>query len=436
MKDFDRKLQNLLKWINDDDAENGQKTSTISTSSLNQSYVSPALKVKDVSGSGRGIYTTTSLNSNFKIIKVPHKYLLNFKTVLTHLSKYMNQQNSSIDDDEITKIYKAFTRDEILKLTSFQLLSLYITLEKQRGTNSFWKPFLDSLPSEEDFLYLPIYYPDDILKLLPYTTKQHASKVKSRFEKDYETVISLLRSKNVDNQVITKLIPKSKFLLSWLSINSRCLYMDLPTSHTPEDNFTLAPYIDFINHSDNEQCVMKIDPSGFHVSTTTNYKEDDQIFFNYGPHSNEFLLCEYGFIIPNNKWDDINISKQLIEKLSNLQIEFLKEQNYFDNYTFTSTGLSFRTEVCLAILQEKDPKESRKLRALINGNIDSEVYKRGSNQIMKSILNDIRQESNSKQYLEFANNDDGEDNKLRKQLIGTIYKNRYNLASTYLNSID
>ena len=47
----------------------------------------------------------------------------------------------NLDGDQFTNIYSKLTREEILELSSFQLLSIYLTFEKQRGTNSFWKPF-------------------------------------------------------------------------------------------------------------------------------------------------------------------------------------------------------------------------------------------------------------------------------------------------------
>ncbi|KAI5964335.1 uncharacterized protein KGF55_002277 [Candida pseudojiufengensis] len=441
MFNFESKLQNLIKWIDNKDclySQNAKLSSlnpSSATNSSNQSYISSNLVVKDVEGSGRGIYTNATLTSDTKIIRVPHKYLLNFKTVLSALSRYLKNTSVDTGDDEITKVYKLFTLEEFSKLTSFQLLSFYITLEKKRGFSSFWKPFLDTLASEDDFKFMPLYFSDNVFGLLPKTTKKHATIVKTRFERDYELVKNLLLSKNLDKQTVENLLPKSEFLLSWLNINSRCLYMTLPTSHTTEDNFTLAPYIDFINHSDDDQCHMKIDSLGFHVTTSTKYEVGDQIFFNYGPHSNELLLCEYGFIIPHNKWDDLNISEQLISKMSNSQIDFLKDQDYFDNYTLNSEGLSFRTEVCLATLQEPMPGESRKLRALINGIIDNESYRKGNTILIKSILNEIIHESNSHQYLQFSNADNNNDNKQRKQLIGALYKNRSKLAENYLMSI-
>ena len=59
----------------------------------------------------------------------------------------------------------------------------------------------------------------------------------------------------------------------------------------------------------------------------------------------------------------------------------------------TKEGISFRTEVALATLQESDPQNSRKLLALINGYTDGDVFKEHSNALLLVILNKIIHEA-------------------------------------------
>ena len=98
--------------------------------------------------------------------------------------------------------------------------------------------------------------------------------------------------------------------------------MDLPTSKNSADNFTMAPYVDFMNHSCDDHCTLKIDGKGFQVRTTSQYNTGDQVYLSYGPHSNDFLLCEYGFVIPDNKWNDLDISQYIIPLLKPPHVEF------------------------------------------------------------------------------------------------------------------
>ncbi|KAI5968181.1 hypothetical protein KGF57_000230 [Candida theae] len=369
MEDFDFRLSHLLEWVN---------STQIGERNLQKTFISPTLVVRDVEDSGRGVYARESIKPHNLIINVPHVFLMNSVTVLNHIAKYNgmkldHQMSASADvvHDVYATIYQSLSKEELLELSSFQLLAMYIAMERKRE-KSYWKPFLEMLPTFEDFSLVTLLYDVETVNLLPESTRRMHDKVLKRFEHDFKVVFEMLSSKT-ENAL--SLVSRQEFLLSWLSVNSRCLYMKLPTSKNTQDNFTLAPYIDFINHSPDDHCNLKIDSKGFQVFTTSSYASGEQLYFSYGPHSNEFLLTEYGFIVPNNKWDDIDLTKAILAILKPQQIEFLKQHHYFGNYTVNREGLSFRTEVALATLQESTPQESRRLIGLINGNFDGTSYK-------------------------------------------------------------
>lgn len=428
MEDFDTRLSELSKWINS--TSYGGKLSR-------ETYISSDLVVKDVKGSGRGVYASENVNPNSLIINIPHRFLLNFVTVLNHIAKYngMILANHAIvpldmNHDAYTKVYQRLSKDELIKLSSFQLLSMYISIERKRN-HSYWRPFINMLPSIDDFSLMPINFDEDTLSLLPESTKAMHHKVLQRFDHDYQVIVDLLRRKSVD---VSSVVTRDEFLLSWLSINSRCLFMKLPTSSSPLDNFTMAPYVDFINHSPDDHCNLKIDGKGFQVFTTSAYSRDEQLYFSYGPHSNEFLLTEYGFIIVDNKWDDINVSKEILFLLKPNHVEFLKQYDYFDNYTVNREGMSFRTEVALAAFQESNPQESRRLIALINGTFEGSSYMTVSSRIISEILEKIIHEAERYQYLQYAD-DPNPIRRSRMKTIGQIYRNRKQLSRNVIDNL-
>ncbi|KAK6199966.1 uncharacterized protein RJT21DRAFT_37898 [Scheffersomyces amazonensis] len=431
----DKKLVSLLEWIKNTNDEQLKPSS--------HSYISSKLEVKDYGiNGGRGINATSNINRSELILRIPPSFLLNTNTVITHISKYNDSIKLSEPyytslytpynnlSDKFTKVYESLCLTDLLNLTSFQLLSLYICLEKQRGENSFWKPFIDMLPDISDFKYTPLIWKvnqvsnyEKLLLLLPKSTKQHTDNVYKRFMNDYEIVENLLHKKDFKNYITIEL-----FLWSWMCINSRCLYMTLPQSKTSADNFTLAPYVDFLNHSCEDQCSIKVDGLGFQVFTTNSYSKDQQLYLSYGPHSNDFLLCEYGFVLPyENKWNDINISNFILPLLDNNQIDFLKDNDYYDNYTLTAQGISFRTEVALAVLQEQNPQSSRKLQALLNGISDGSVYKYKSDLLLIEILEKIIHTCNNSLYLEYSDDEDIPTRE-RKRIIGILYRNMLDIC--------
>lgn len=438
---MDAKIDRLLKWINNTYDDNFQASTHL--------YISPKTEVKEVADFGRGIYAKEPVKSKELIIRIPHSFLLNSVAVIRHIGKfnesiklndllYSNIYVPQTIPDDFTEIYGKFTQEELLELSSFQLLSLFICFENQRGEHSFWKPFIDMLPDISDFILCPLIWKvlkvdsyTELLKSLPKSTARHSEKVYERFMGDYNVVKSL-----VDTKSQKSILPIDLFLWAWMCINSRCLYMDLPLSKNSSDSFTMAPYVDFLNHSCEDQCQLKIDGLGFQVYTSTAYNTNDQLYLSYGPHSNDFLLCEYGFVIPSeNKWNDLDISDMIILLLKENQSEFLKANNYYGEYTINiESGVSFRTEVALATLQEPYPETSRKLQALVNGYSDGAVYQKNSNTLLKKILEKVIHECDNKYRLEFSD-DMEETTRARKKVIGSLYYNMKQIAEKIMKDM-
>lgn len=406
-QDGDTIITSLLQWMKAKDSLG------ISTK---ESFVSSKVGAKDFGEEGRGLAANDDIVQNEEIIKIPHSYLLNAHSIIRHISHFnkdihLNEQYSNIDlfyeeesKDEVSEIYSKFQYNEMVALLSFQLVSLYLCLEQSRQS-SFWKPFLDSLPDIKAFSWTPLVWEETglshLIDYLPTEVKDHHTQVSQRFNRDKEVVKKFLTSKLllVDPKGETsaeKYITSERYLWAWMCINSRCLYMELRESNDTADNFTMAPLVDFVNHSDEDHCRLKIDNKGFHVITTTKYPSQSQIYLSYGPHSNGFLLCEYGFVLPSNKWNDIDISRYIKQDLNTDQIEFLKQYEYFDNYTIAKGSVSYRTEIALAVMQESKPFNSRKLLAYVKGLTDGESYTQSGKEILHDILNELETDITNK----------------------------------------
>ena len=53
------------------------------------------------------------------------------------------------------------------------------------------------------------------------------------------------------------------------------------------------------------------------------------MFVSYGPHSNDFLLVEYGFILESNKCDSIPLDHLILPLLSTSQAASLREDKFY-----------------------------------------------------------------------------------------------------------
>ncbi|QBM87711.1 SET domain-containing protein [Metschnikowia aff. pulcherrima] len=400
MKNIDEKIEALLAWMGND------KSEPLNTSSKSTSHVSEKLEVKDVAGSGRGLYAKASIMRNERLIRILPSYLLNFSTVLAHILKHnpatplptsvpQNLYVPAVKNDAVGEIYSRLSLETLLSLSSFQIVSLFLVLETARGTDSFWKPFIDMLPEIEELLLCPLVWKvmkmpqaDKLWAMLPRSTRKHSESVLVRFEKDMHVVSLLLQD--------TAFFSTKTFLWAWMCINSRCLYMEVPQAKDAADNFTMAPYVDFLNHLSEDQCGIKIDALGFQVFTSTSYKPGDELYFSYGPHSNEFLLCEYGFTLGQNKWNYVDITQYLTLLFSAKQTQFLQKKGYYGDYTVNGDGMSFRAEIALATLQEPEPESSRRLSSFLEGTTDGSVYERQSQILLGRILSKLIADCNSK----------------------------------------
>ncbi|EDK40262.2 hypothetical protein PGUG_04360 [Meyerozyma guilliermondii ATCC 6260] len=371
----------------------------------NVTHISSKVNVLSNETSGRGVYATQNVSAKETLVRIPHSFLMNTNTIIKHISRFNGKESvpdlgysvslpSEYTTDQWTELYAKIPISKWLQLTAFQRTALYICLEKKRKENSFWCAFISSLPKLEELDFAPIVWEveseltgskaADFFELLPRSSRNHAKKVSVRFNEDYTAVSEFLTAAKSEP------LNKMEFLWAWMCINSRCLYMSFPSSKAEADNFTLAPYVDFLNHDCDEKCAIKIDSRGFSVISCVDHAAGQELLFSYGPHSNEFLLCEYAFTMETNKWNNLDVSHHIEGIMNDAQKSFLREQGYYGDYTISETGgISFRTQVALATIQEREPAQSRRLNSLIQGYNDGESYKSVSKSLIRRILNEV-----------------------------------------------
>jgi SET domain len=90
-----------------------------------------------------------------------------------------------------------------------------------------------------------------------------------------------------------------RFVHMWCCVNSRCFYYLHPRQSKPSDPneaIAIAPGMDLFNHTDNPGCSTKYDKNGYTVVADRSYDAGEEVQLNYGPHANDVLWSEYGFL--------------------------------------------------------------------------------------------------------------------------------------------
>ncbi|CAE6526766.1 unnamed protein product [Rhizoctonia solani] len=294
-----------------------------------------------VDGAGRGLFATQDLSALETLVSVPGRLLLNARTLSNLYPEPILPQ--SISALEVNS----------LRLSSIQLLSLHLYRVKRGVKDVIFGAYIDTLPSSfSDHPIAIIQNPEIrslLLKLVPVSVASMLLDVEQRLKDDWKLAMDILgkfpnmfppgsKEEAGDPSFISE-----DYMWAWLNVNTRCLYHDLGFVQS-SDNVTMCPILDFANHT--SMYSLSITQGEFALgdemafSTSTPVKEGDQIYLRYGPHSNAFLFCEYGFVLPLDVKDariadgEIVIDCDVEELLRNakdfkLKEELLKDRNYW-----------------------------------------------------------------------------------------------------------
>jgi hypothetical protein len=226
--------------------------------------------------------------------------------------------------------------------------------------------------------------------------QEYITKQKTVFKRHRELASSHLRDGSSLHKYLLNDLDNNAFEWAWLVVNSRCIYQALSDTSSRDDNYACAPLIDMINHvpSSVPHCRLSYDISGLSVISNSHYQPGEEVYISYGAHSNEALLCEYGFTIAHDNPDNcLFLDAAIKARLMNHHVSLLMEIDYYEDYTLDSSGwCSFRTEVALraALLSEKECEEEadgcRRLMQFVNGLSSGRADEAAMFRLLKDVL--------------------------------------------------
>jgi hypothetical protein len=116
------------------------------------------------------------------------------------------------------------------------------------------------------------------------------------------------------------------------TVNTRCIYHRIKTTRSDSDNLTLCPIVDFANHRPSpphmqpratQADIFDVaprarlgEPFALLAPAGQKVQAGDELFLQYGKHSNRSLFVEYGFV---NHFADGDIAEGRFEGDVNLQ---------------------------------------------------------------------------------------------------------------------
>ncbi|KAI1795938.1 SET domain-containing protein [Ganoderma leucocontextum] len=287
-----RRWEHLLLWLRD---EHGMD---VSEDGLH-------VEARDVEGAGRGMFALRDCPRGDTLFKIPSTALMNRTTV--------------------AKLYPQLRE---WKLSATQLISLHLMLHKPSGEDDSsdlaFGPYISTLP--RDFSSHPLTWmvkqkleqesdwERRSLALLPPGSARKLTELHKRFWKDWEALAPILPSRPDLSSSSIRIEDNTALVLdyvwAWLNVNTRCIFYRIRANRADPDNLTLCPVLDFANHSNCRTHIFPvIDSEVWGVVTKKPSKyfvffgpsqdpivKGQELYLQYGDHSNSFLFSEYGFV--------------------------------------------------------------------------------------------------------------------------------------------
>ncbi|XP_060175377.1 ribulose-1,5 bisphosphate carboxylase/oxygenase large subunit N-methyltransferase, chloroplastic isoform X2 [Lycium barbarum] len=224
--------------------------------------------------------------------------------------------NVQLAPDNLPRGIDALLGDNVGNVAKVALLILY---EQKLGKKSKWAPYITCLPRPED-MHNTIFWDENELKMIQQSSLHQKTIMHKLFvEQEFLTI----KEASFQFSEIIQDVTLEDFKYACALVTSRAWESSRGVS--------MIPFADFANHSD--------------LSDTTvlgnEEKQLSEVLIRYGKFSNARLLLDFGFTLPCNMYDQVQVEltiphedklRQLkLELLSRHQTPILKDVNGFSS---------------------------------------------------------------------------------------------------------
>ncbi|KAH8812585.1 hypothetical protein F5884DRAFT_785858 [Xylogone sp. PMI_703] len=316
---------------------------------LSQGLEIEGITVHKFPGRGLGIIAERDLNVGDTLLTAPVSVLRTILTVPKNISKPLG--NISVHG----------------------LLATELAMDES-DAHALWRAVLPSRADIEESI--PYMWHESLQALLPPEALSLVENQKRKLSADWPSI-----SKSFPDLLY------DRYLYNYFLVGTRTFYFTSPKIKTKrklthDDCLALIPLADNFNHAD-VGCEVTYSPSGYQICAERNIKKGEEVFISYGNHSNDFLLAEYGFILEENKWDEIHLDEVILPLFSEEQKLDLKQANFLGKYVLSKETVCYRTQVALRLLCMSSNKWQRLVTL---GLADSDEHQAAVNEILLKAL--------------------------------------------------
>ncbi|XP_027153552.1 histone-lysine N-methyltransferase setd3 [Coffea eugenioides] len=187
-------------------------------------------------------------------------------------------------------------------------------LQERAKKDSFWWPYISNLPETYS---VPIFFQGEDIKNLQYAPLLSQVNKRCRFLLDFDKAVKneIENLRSEDHPFGGQDVDASALGWAMSAVSSRAFR--LHGNKLPDGSHInvpmMLPLIDMCNHSfnPNAEIVQEQDTANgrmlVKVTAGIQIKRDDLLILNYGNLNNDLFLLDYGFVIPSNPYDCVEL---------------------------------------------------------------------------------------------------------------------------------
>ncbi|KAJ7528141.1 hypothetical protein O6H91_16G086000 [Diphasiastrum complanatum] len=202
--------------------------------------------------------------------------------------------------EEVTQMLPKDTSD-------WARLALFILAEQHAGQKSAWAPYMSCLPRIGS-IHSTVFWKKEELAMLRQSSLYHETmQRRAVIRAEYAAVQSALQDcRHIFGDSVSHL----HFKHAYVTVCSRA--WGIEALHT----LALVPFVDFLNHDSSCRTLLSYDEEkGFaEVVADRDYVAGEQVVISYGRLSNVTLALDFGFTVPHNPFDQVEIWMGLSRK--------------------------------------------------------------------------------------------------------------------------
>uniref|UniRef100_A0A0B7BBI2 protein-histidine N-methyltransferase n=1 Tax=Arion vulgaris TaxID=1028688 RepID=A0A0B7BBI2_9EUPU len=287
----------FIKWLND----NGVSTT--------------AVEIVEFEGYGFGLKAAQDFKEGDRLLCIPRKLMM------------------TVDTANESALGPLIAEDKILQVMPNVTLALHL-LNERFSKQSFWKPYIDILPSQYS---TPLYWkPVDLQHLKGSPVQDDAVNQYRNIARQYAYFYRLLQK----NPLANTLPLKDNFTYEnyrWAVSSVMTRQNQIPARDGSRSTLGLIPLWDMCNHTNGVYTSdYSAEDDACECFCLKDFSVDQQVFIFYGPRSNGEFLVHNGFVYPENEHDrlcfKLGISKD--DPLYALKSEVLEKLNIAPSRSF------------------------------------------------------------------------------------------------------